>query len=426
MRRLAHIVTAGLLVVGLAACGDDDGGSSGGDAPSEVKIAGLWPLSGANATQGTDVLHGAELAVDVINKDYPDLALPLGPGTGLPGLGGATVNLITGDTQGKPEVGASEVDRLVTSEKVAAVVGSYQSGVTLTASQRAERLGIPFVNEASSSTSLTDRGLKWFFRTGPTDLTFAQTMFDYLDAEAKNGKQVGTIGIFHSNDQFGNDGATVTKQVAAERGKNVVADVGFDPAAADLGSQVAQVRSNNPDVLFVLAYTDAAIKLMKTLRQLDYYPPALLAYGSGFADPAFVTGLGDQSNGVFSRAAWSADIAEKRPAAKTIADMFQQKYSAPMTENSARAFTAVLALAQAIDAAKSTEPAAIQTALKALNVSADQTIMPWTGITFDDKGQNTGAVGVVEQMVDGDYKVVFPTELATVTPVWPLSEAQKK
>jgi branched-chain amino acid transport system substrate-binding protein len=426
MRRLTHFTLAGLLVLGLAACGDDDGGGSGGAAPSEVKIAGLWPLSGSNATQGTDVLHGAQLAVDVVNNDYPDLALPLGPGAGLPGLGNAKINMATGDTQGKPEVGASEVDRLVTSEKVAAVVGSYQSGVTLTASQRAERLGIPFVNEASSSTSLTDRGLKWFFRTGPTDLTFAQTMFDYLDTEVKNGKTVNTVGIFRSNDQFGNDGATVTKQVAQQHGKTVVADVPFDPNAADLSSQVAQIRAKKPDVLFVLAYTDAAIKLMKTLRQLNYYPPALLAYGSGFADPAFVTGLGPLANGVFSRAAWSADIAEKRPAAKTIATMFQQKYNAPMTENSARAFTAVLTLAQAIDAAKSTKPDAIRTALQQLNVPAEQTIMPWTGIKFDAKGQNAEAVGVVEQMVKGAYKVVFPTDLATVTPVWPLSQAQKQ
>ncbi|MEV4755837.1 ABC transporter substrate-binding protein [Micromonospora sp. NPDC049559] len=423
MRRLTHVAVASLVVLGLAACGDS--GGSGGQA-SEVKIAGLWPLSGANATQGTDVLHGAQLAVDIINNDESGIDLPLAAGAGLPGLGGAKLNLITGDTQGKPEVGASEVDRLVTSEKVAAVIGSYQSGVTLTASQRAERLGVPFVNEASSSPALTERGLKWFFRTGPTDETFAGTMFDYLEAQRQQGKAVGTVAVFRSNDQFGNDGATVTKKVAGQRGINVVADVPFDPNAADLNSQVAQVRAKNPDVLFVLAYTDAAIKLMKTLRQLDYYPPALLAYGTGFADPAFVTGLGDLANGVSTRAAWSDEIATKRPAAKAVADRFQQKFNAPMTENSARAFTAVLTLAQAIDAAKSTKPDAIRDALRKLDVPAEQTIMPWTGVKFDDHGQNTGAVGVVEQLIDGRYRVVFPTELATTPAVWPLRGAQGK
>ncbi|MFC6015952.1 ABC transporter substrate-binding protein [Plantactinospora solaniradicis] len=421
MRKISSITVALVLAAGLAGCGGgDDAGSD-----SEVKLAGLWPLSGPNATQGTDVLHGAELAVDVINNDHPGLDLPLGPGKGLPGLGDAPVKLITGDTQGKPEVGAGEVDRLVTTEKVAAVIGSYQSGVTLTASQRAERLGVPFVNEASSSVALTERGLKWFFRTGPTDETFARSMFDYLKARQAGGDQIRTVGIFHSNDQFGNDGAGVTEKVAAEAGLPVAVNVAFDPTAADLGSQVAQVRSKNPDVLFVLAYTDAAIKLMKTLDQLDYYPPALLAYGSGFADPAFATGLGPLANGASSRAAWSSEIAAKRPAAKTVADLFQQRYGAPMTENSARAFTAVLALAQAIDTAKSTEPTAIRDALRALDIPGEKTIMPWTGIKFDDKGQNTGAAGVVEQMIEGKYRVVFPAELSSAQPIWPMNKAQQ-
>lgn len=420
MRRITSIAVVVVVALAVAGCG----GGGGAGSTEEVKLAGLWPLSGPNATQGTDVLHGAELAVDVVNNDHPGLDLPLGPGKGLPGLRGAPVRLITGDTQGKPEVGAGEVDRLVTGEKVAAVIGSYQSGVTLTASQRAERLGVPFVNEASSSVALTERGLTWFFRTGPTDETFARSMFDYLKARQAAGDQVGSVGVFHSNDQFGNDGAGVTEKVAAEAGLPVTVNVGFDPTAADLGSQVAQVRSKSPDVLFVLAYTDAAIKLMKTLDQLDYYPPALLAYGTGFADPAFATGLGPLANGASTRAAWSGEIAAKRPAAKTVAELFQQRYNAPMTENSARAFTAVLALAQAIDTAGSTEPAKIRDALRALDIPGEQTIMPWTGIKFDDKGQNTGAAGVVEQMIEGRYRVVFPADLSSMPPIWPMSRAQ--
>lgn len=423
MRKLARIAVAALAATSLAACGGT-GGSSGNS--KDIRIAGLWPLSGANATEGTDVLHGAQLAVDVVNNAHPDIALPLAAGAGLPGLGGAKLDLVTADTQGKPEVGASEVDRLVSDKKAVAITGCYQSGVTLTASQRAERLGVPFVNDASSSAALTQRGLKWFFRTGPTDATFAQAMFGYLDQQKQQGKKISSIGVFHTNDQFGNDGDKVTKQAAAAHGLGVGVDVAFDPNAADLGSQVAQVRGKNPDVLFVLAYTDGAIKLMRTLRQLGYYPPALMAYGAGFADPAFIKGLGPLANGASTRAAWSAEIADSRPAAKTVAQLFQQRFNAPMTENSARAFTSVLAIAQAINNAKSTDPEAIRTALRGLNVPGPQTIMPWSGIRFDPSGQNTGAAGVVEQLLNGRYRVVFPANLASAKPVWPMRQAQAK
>ncbi|MEN3308460.1 MAG: branched-chain amino acid transport system substrate-binding protein [Micromonosporaceae bacterium] len=423
MRRLASAAVIAALVAVGAACGNDGGGS--GPSPDTVKIAGLWPLSGPNATQGTDVLHGAQLAVDIVNNAHPGLDLPLAAGAGLPGLGGAKLALVSGDTQGKPDVGASEVDRQVTREKVAAIVGCYQSSVTLTASQRAERLGVPFVNGESSSTALTGRGLKWFFRTGPTDETFAGTMFDYLAARRQQGVAAGTVAILHSNDQYGNDGAAVTKKVAGRDGLRVTADVSFEPDAADLTSQVAQVRASHPDVLFVLAYTNGAIKLMKTLNQTGYYPPALLAYGTGFADPAFVKGLGPLANGASTRAAWSAEIADRRASAKAVAQLFQQRYGAPMTENSARTFTSVLTLAQAIDNARSTKPAAIRDALRALDVRGDQTIMPWDGIRFDATGQNTLARGVVEQLINGQYRVVFPASLASTTAIWPLRRAQQ-
>lgn len=416
-RNLALLTSALLILTGCSSFSSDTD-------TSEVRIAGLWPLSGPNATQGTDVLHGAELAVEIVNGSYADIALPLAAEAGLPNLGGAKLTLVTGDTQGKPEVGASEVDRLA-GEGVTAVVGSYQSGVTLTGSQRAERFGIPFVNGESSSTALTERGLKWFFRTGPSDETFAATMFDYLDWRKKQGDQVRTVGILHTNDQYGNDGAAVTKKMAEARGVPVTAEVAFEPTAADLGSQVTQLRAKAPDVLFVLAYTDAAIKLMKTFQQLDYYPPALLAYGAGFSDPAFLTGTAGLANGAASRAAWASDITGKRSAARFVAELFQQRYRAPMTENSARSFTAVLALAQAINDAKSTEPEQVRAALAALQVPADQTIMPWDGIAFDAKGQNSKARGVVQQLIDGKYQVVFPSDLATAEPIWPMRKAQK-
>jgi branched-chain amino acid transport system substrate-binding protein len=60
------------------------------------------------------------------------------------------------------------------------VFGAYFSSVTAAASQAAERAGIPFVNAESTQPALTQRGLKYFFRTTPTDETFSQLMFDFL------------------------------------------------------------------------------------------------------------------------------------------------------------------------------------------------------------------------------------------------------
>ena len=119
-------------------------------AQQEVKIGVLYPLSGPVAQVGIDAVAAVKTAVEIVNEGA-DLPLSLAKSKGLSGLGGAKVKLFVVDHQGKPEVGLSETERLITQEKVHAVFGAYFSSVTGAASQAAERAGIPFVNAASTS-----------------------------------------------------------------------------------------------------------------------------------------------------------------------------------------------------------------------------------------------------------------------------------
>jgi branched-chain amino acid transport system substrate-binding protein len=84
-----------------------------------------------------------------------------------------------------------------------------------------------------------------------------------------------------------------------------------------------------------------------------------------------------------------------------------------------------MALAQAVNNARSVDPDQIRAALTALDIPGRDTIMPWDGIKFDDQHQNTGARAVVEQRLDGVWKVVYPKDVAAQEIVWPASEARK-
>ena len=187
MRKLSRREFCGLLagVTGLAAaaCAQttaspaaSSGRQAGAPAPREVKIGVVYPLSGPAASAGLDDKYGVELAAEIVNGKY-DLNLPLARDEGLPNLGGAKIALVVADHQGKPDVAQAEVERLITQEGVVAVIGAYQSQLTATASQVAERFGIPFVNPESAAPSLTERGFKWFFRVGPHEATAARNMF---------------------------------------------------------------------------------------------------------------------------------------------------------------------------------------------------------------------------------------------------------
>jgi branched-chain amino acid transport system substrate-binding protein len=297
----------------------------------------------------------------------------------------------------------------------------------LTASERAERLGVPFVNGSSSSPQLTEgRDLQFFFRTGPSDRTFAEAFFDFLDdLNQEKDANVDQVAILHENTAYGSDAAEVTEEVAAERGYDVVATIPHGNGVSDVTPEASKVKSADADAVFQASYTPEAILFTKTFSQLNY-APNILAYGAGYSDAAYFEAVGDLGNYTISRAAWALDAVKDTPAAVDVAEMFEERYGHPMDENSARDFTAALTLFQAIDEAGSTDPEEIADALERLDVPADQTVMPWEGIRFDDSGQNELATGVILQYIDGEYKLIWPFDSATAELKWPLPPFDKR
>jgi branched-chain amino acid transport system substrate-binding protein len=93
--------------------------------------------------------------------------------------------------------------------------------------------------------------------------------------------------------------------------------------------------------------------------------------------------------------------------------MFKKKYNRDLDDTSARWLQAFFVLADAINRAKSTEPAKIQAALKATDLKQDQLMIGYKGVKFDETGQNTLASTYLIQLQGKEYKSVWPENLAT-------------
>ncbi|MHB8621154.1 MAG: ABC transporter substrate-binding protein, partial [Chloroflexota bacterium] len=329
--------------------------AASGAGGKEVVFGAIYPLSGSSAPTGLDLKDGVDLAVEIINTANPNLsALPLAAAAGLPGLGGAKLKVVYGDHQSDPTKGASEAERLVTQEHVVALIGCYQSNITQTASQRAEQLHIPFVNPESTSPSLTERGYKWFFRSTATDATFTEMFFQFLrERDKQQPFPSKKVAIFHENTLFGSDVAKYSKQFASTYGFQVTTEVGYAPNASDLTSEVQRLKAGGEPVLIQASYIADATLSIKTYQQLGYLPQMILAQDAGFVDSAFVKNVGKNANDLMSREVWALDLASKKPIVKTVNDMFKAKYKNNMNGNSARSFTGVFVLADAINRAKS-------------------------------------------------------------------------
>src|SRR5215470_14743984 len=261
--------------------------------PAEVVIGITYPFSGANAQIGVDAQHAFNTAVDIINNDH-DLDLPLAKGAGLTGLGGAKIRLAAADHQGDPQKGRAEAERLITQEKVAAIVGTYQSAVAVTVSETCERYEIPFLSADNSSPSLHRRGLKFYFRAAAHDEMFSTAMFDFFDALKKKGQKIETLALFHEDTIFGTDSANAQLKLANDRGYKIVANIKYRANSPSLTAEVEQLKAANADVLMPSSYTTDSILLVKTMSELGYKPKAIVAQGSGFAEQSFYDAVGDK------------------------------------------------------------------------------------------------------------------------------------
>ena len=393
----------------------------------EVVIGVIYPLSGPVAQVGIDAVAALNTAVEIINEDV-DLNVPLGPGKGLPNLGGAKVRIIVADHQGKPDIGQGEAERMITQEKVHALFGAYYSSVTATASQVAERYQIPYVNGESTSPKLTKRGLKWFFRTTPHDGEFTKLMFDFMrDFKKKKGIALNSVAILHEDTLWGTDSGGVQKKMAADGGYTVVSDIAYRAKTTSLTSEVQRLKAANPDVFLPSSYTSDAMLFLRTAKELDYNPKLLIAQNAGYTDPTFISTMGKDAEGVITRSPFNTDLAARIPLINKINARFKKRSKGrDLSDVPVRAFTGFLALVDAINRAGSTDPEKIRQALVETNIPADKLIVPWKGIKFGPDGQNMLVRGILMQVQNGKYCTVYPFELAVCELVYPVPSWKQK
>ncbi len=216
--------------------------------PKEVVIGVIYPMSGPNAQPGIDNKPVIEIGTDVANG-AADLPFPFYQKLkGMPGLKGAKIRLIFADHQGKPELGQAEAERLITQEKVHALVGCWNSGVTATASQVAERYGIPFMNAgvvvagpdaARAQVVLPDVPPRRALHPGDV------RVLPRLREEARREDQDRRAHLRQHASSVPTAGRSM-KELAKKYGVEVVLDLQYKERSTSLQSEVQRLKAANP------------------------------------------------------------------------------------------------------------------------------------------------------------------------------------
>jgi branched-chain amino acid transport system substrate-binding protein len=388
----------------------------------EVRVGVIWPLTGPIPYLGNLCKSVTDLGEDLVNKKF-DIDSPgnIFRSEGFPNLKGAKLRIITADDEGKPDVGRAAAERLITVDKVHALIGTVMSGVTVTISQVAEQYKIPMVNTNSTSPKLTQRGFKYFFRTTPHDEVFVGTILEFLrDLRDEKKVDILNIAVLCEDTQWGQDAADVIRKKAPEFGMKVVLDIAYPHEATNVDAEVIRVKDVKPNVIFMSSYDSDAMLFQKTFKKYDVRIP-VVANNTGHKDTIFSSSLGSDADFVITRDLWSEYMLRTIPVAKQIDEMLKAKGNKEgMGESQGRVFIGFLTLMDAINRAGSTDPEAIRQALINTNISGNYLSLPWEGVKFDQTGQNIHGKPMMTQWQGGKLKAIWPWKIAETEIVWPL------
>jgi len=388
-------------------------------AVDKINIALLYPLSGALTESGKRMKAAFEVAAVIINGSYDLPGIPYAKTKGIPSLGGAKLVLKFHDTQGSPEVGKAETERIILAGKAKLIIGAYQSGVSKPSSFVAERHKFPFLCAVSSSAALTERGLKYFFRVAPTDYHDSVMFFDFLDEMRAAGKKVERVAMVYEKTEYGVHGAKEVKKRIKERtGYKLVADVPYAFKTPDLNAEVLTIKAAKPDVIIHATLFGEMVLFAKTYKDLGVKVDANLSFCGGFHNPRFAEQLAQDAEGYMGSCTFSTDFIQRKPQLKIINEMYKAKTRMDMDGLAAEAVTALFVAADAFNRAKSTDPEAIAQELRTLELKIET--LPGKGVKFDQTGQNIWIASTMSQIQNGEYRVVWPADWASGQMVWPM------
>ncbi len=371
-------------------------------AAQTIKIGAINPYSGPLALYGTEVTRGYELAVDQINASG--------------GLLGKKLELVRGDAS-NPQQGISTVEQLAVKDKVDMFMGTYISGISLTASDAAMRYNKLYWETNAVAVNLTERGLPNFIRSGPDGNAFAvtsvNTIRNLIAPNLKKDIKGLKVWIEHEDSIYGTGIAQMQRKLLTEAGAQVVG-VGAHPARTiDLNDSVLRAKQTSPDVVVQTGYVPDGNLLLRTIREQGFKPGAILLVGTGDT-PETLEAIGAAYlEGIVVIGYPRHDITEAYgPGQGAYLAAYRAKYKAePVAPQGMAAYSGALIMAEAVKAAGSLEPEKVRAAAIKLD-KPESTYPSGFGAKFDQNLQNVRAAFTASQWQGGKMITVFPQKAA--------------
>jgi len=379
--------------------------------PKEIKVGLLYPVSGPIASLGQLCVNGHKFAVDQINDQG-----------GIKSLGGAKIKLIIANTEGKPEVGMAEAEKLIKQDKVVAIFGAYQSGITFPTSQVAEKYKTPFLVAQAVADPITDRGFKYVFRTQFKASWNAMLTLNILKwLGDKTGKKAKTVALLYEDTLWGQSTSKVWKKNASKYNFKVVGDFPYSKTATDLSPTISKLKGAKPDAVLQISYPTDAILITKTMYELDFNCMARIPSGGGHSDPRFIEAVGELGDYIIVNHMFHHSLKGPGTKVQDTNAKFKAIYGDDMDDYSASSYSITWVLKDALERAASTDHKELRDAISKtkIDINNSPSIYPFA-FSFDETGQCIDATGIATQYQDEKLILIYPEAFAAGKPIYPM------
>ena len=382
--------------------------TGGALAADGIKVGVLLPLTGAQAKFGEIEKRSYEMAAEEINAKG--------------GVNGKKIELLFEDDTGKPDVGRSGVEKLISREKVSVITGGYSSSVTAAATPVAQQFKVPFVVCTGSADDITEKGYDYVFRINPAASEYPASVETFLKEVAKDVK---TVALLYENSSFGQSSSKSFEEDAKRLGLKILVKEGYQAGAIDFKPILTKVKAANPDMIYMVSYVMDASLLMRQSKELRINPKMFVGGGAGFTLPEFAKSAGDASDGVFSATLWIETL--PFPGAKEYFDKYKKKYGDETEYHGAEAYAAMQVVADALRRAKASsvpDPKAVRDALAATDMKT--VFGPVKFISYGKKTQQNKLDTYLVQWQKGELEAVWPKSVATKKYIYPTPPWDKR
>ncbi len=386
-KRLAPVALTGVVLASLPLPAD---------AQTPIKIGASMSVTGTYAKPGSYQKEGYDVCIDELN--------------GKGGLLGRKVELVIYDDQSQPATAVKLYEKLITEDKVDAVMGPYSSAVSEAVANVTEKYKKVMVAPLAATTSIFKKGRKYIFMV----ITPAENYLDGLiDMAAKRGLK--PVAIINEDTLFPKASAAGTAEAAKKRGMQVVLQEAYPKGNTDFSALLVKIKAANPDVIAAGTYFDDAVAITRQMKELNVNPKMFgLTVGGDL--PEFYDLLKQNAEYIYGSTQWDESL--PYPGQKEFLAAYTKKFKHEPSYHAAAGYAGCLIYGEAVKRAGTLDADRVREQLLKMEIKT----------AFGDYKVEADGFQVAHKMVmlqwqDGKRVVVWPDDLASgkmryPTPDW--------